>query len=160
MPSFVTAAPQFRLLLAFDLVGKAQGLYLVYAAISLPLTMLTVRNYLLNLPPEIEEAAAIDGCSRWRTFRHIIIPLSKPAIMASGLFIFINFWLEYILVAQLMRGQYLTLSILLVDIANPTTGRFDLIFSLAVLIILPIIVVFPLIARYLTAGTFAGSVKG
>jgi ABC-type glycerol-3-phosphate transport system permease component len=160
MPTFVTAAPQFRLLLALGLVGSPLGLYLLYAAMSLPLTMLTVRNYLLNLPIEIEEAAAMDGCSRFQIFRHIAVPLSRPAIMASGLFIFVNYWLEYILVAQLMRGKYLTLSILLVEIAEPTMGRFDLIFSLAVLISLPIIAAFPLIARYLTSGAFAGSVKG
>lgn len=160
MPSFVTAAPQFRLLLALKLVGNPIGLYLLYIALSLPLTMLTIRNYILNLPIEIEESAAIDGCSRFQIFRYIVVPLSQPAIMASGLFIFVNFWLEYILVAQIMRGKFLTLSMLLVEIASPTTGRFDLIFSLAVLITLPIVFVFPLIARYLTAGAFAGSVKG
>lgn len=160
MPSFVTAAPQFRLLLALNLVGKPQGLYLLYAALSLPLTMLTVRNFMLNLPDEIEEAAALDGCSRFQNFRYVAVPLSRPAIMASSLFIFINFWLEYILAAQMMRGKYITLSTLLVEIADPTTGRFDLIFSLAVLITLPIVIAFPLIARYLTAGAFDGSIKG
>jgi len=160
MPSFVTAAPQFRLLLAMGLVGHPAGLYIMYIAMSLPLTMLTVRNYLLNMPAEIEEAAMVDGCSRRQLFLKIAAPLARPAILTSTIFIFVNFWLEYILAAQLMRGQYLTLSILLVGVADPTTGRFELIFALAVLIALPIVILFPLIARYLTSGAFSGAVKG
>lgn len=160
MPSFVTAAPQFRLLLTLGLVGHPAGLYIMYIAMSLPLTMLTVRNYLLNMPGEIEEAAMVDGCSRLQLFLKIAVPLARPAIITSTIFIFVNFWLEYILAAQLMRGQYLTLSILLVGVADPTTGRFELIFALAVLITLPIAVLFPFIAKYLTSGTFSGAVKG
>lgn len=90
MPIFVTAGPQFKLMIDLGIVGNAVGLYAVYIAFSLPLTILVTRNFILNIPVEIEEAALIDGCSRFTTFTRIIMPLTKPALFTSGVWIFIQ----------------------------------------------------------------------
>lgn len=163
MPSFVTAGPLFRQLTIAGMVGSLPGLFLIYIAMSLPLTILTVRNYLLALPGEIEEAALVDGANRWQIFWQIAMPLCKPALASSGLFIFVALWLEYILAQQLMRGSFPNLAILLIGFSNMGwSGKYrpDYMLSLGVLLMAPVVISFPLMRKYIVSGLSSGALKG
>lgn len=164
MPVFITAGPQFRLMIQLDLVGNVWGLYAIYIAISLPLIILVTRNFIMGLPGEIEEAALIDGASRFTVFWRIIFPLIKPALVTSAIWIFITLWLEYILAQQLMRGTYPNLAILLVRYSQQSgfSGNYrpDLVFGLGMIIMAPIMLVFPIVQRYIVSGLAAGALKG
>lgn len=160
MPIFVMVGPLFRILVTLKLYTSLPGLYLIYVSFNLPLIIYTMRNYLLTISTEIEESAAVDGCTRWQSFWLIALPLSQPALLTSTLFVFVNVWLEYLMVNVLMRGKFPTISILLITYSNTAQNwRPDLMLSLSVLIMIPLVILFPLIRKYMVTGLTAGAVK-
>ncbi|GAA3314880.1 carbohydrate ABC transporter permease [Nonomuraea dietziae] len=95
-PAIVLAIPLFVLFTMLGLRGSLPGLILVYIAQTVPVTVYMLRNYFETVPQSVEEAAAIDGCGRMETIWRVVLPLSKPALMATGLYAFMIAWNEFL----------------------------------------------------------------
>lgn len=160
-PGVVMAIPLYILLDTFHLLDSLSGLILVYSTTTVPFATWNLKGYFDTLPKDLEEAAMLDGASRWVTFTQIILPLARPAIVVTALFAFMSAWNEFILAATLMgdeRGY--TLPVVLngyVGEFGAEWGRFS---AGAILVSLPVTLLFFVLQRFLVEGLTAGSVKG
>ena len=93
----------FRILDGWRLINTIAGLSLTYLAFVLPFTIWTLRGFVGNVPKELEEAAMIDGSTRFRAFMTITLPLVAPGLVATGVFAFIQAWNEFIFALVIMN---------------------------------------------------------
>lgn len=160
-PGVVMAVPLYILLDELAMLDSMMGLSLVYATTAVPFCTWNLKGYFDTIPRELEEAALMDGASRWITFRRIILPLAKPALVVTGLFSFMTAWNEYILAATFLgKEEAFTLPVVLngyVGEFGTDWGRFA---AGAVLVSLPVMALFFALQKQLVEGLTAGSVKG
>jgi multiple sugar transport system permease protein len=161
-PAIVIAIPLFVLFTRLGLRGSLVGLILVYIAQTVPVAIYMLRNYFETVPVSIEEAGLADGLSRLGVLWRISLPLSLPSIMATGLFVFMIAWNEFLFALLFLvdkRPQWtvsLGLSQLSGSIEVPTT----ILMAGSVVLTLPILILFFATERLLTGGLTAGAEKG
>ncbi len=159
-PAVVVAIPLFVLFSRFsrrDLIG----LVIVYVAQTIPVALYMLRSYFASIPVSLEEAGLIDGLSHWGVMRRITLPLAAPAIAAVALFVFMIAWNEflYALLFVLDTPDSWTLSLGVQQLDTTEVPRTVLMAG-AVIITVPVIVLFFAAERFLTEGLTAGGVKG
>ncbi|MFC7589255.1 ABC transporter permease subunit [Nonomuraea antimicrobica] len=161
-PAIVLAIPLFVLFTMIGLRGSLIGLILVYIAQTVPVTVYMLRNYFETVPQSVEEAAAIDGCTRLSTIWRVVLPLSKPALMATGLYAFMIAWNEFLfaLLFLVERRENWTVSLGLSQLAGSIEIPTTVLMAGSVVLTLPIVIVFFAGERLLTAGLTAGAEKG
>ena len=160
-PGVVMAVPLYILLDEIGMLDSMLGLALVYSTTAVPFCTWNLKGYFDTIPVDLEEAALMDGASRWVTFTRIILPLSRPALVVTGLFSFMTAWNEFILAATFMSDERAyTLPVVL----NAYVGEFGTEWGHfaagAILVSLPVMALFFLLQRFLVEGLTAGSVKG
>jgi ABC-type glycerol-3-phosphate transport system permease component len=96
MPPVAVIIPYFALVRTADLYDTPQALIFIYALFTLPFAIWMLKGFLDEIPAEIEEAAYVDGGSRWKVFWQIILPLAAPGVLASGIIVFIFTWSEFL----------------------------------------------------------------
>jgi multiple sugar transport system permease protein len=160
-PAILLAVPLFVFFTRIGLRGSLVGLVIVYVSQIVAVSVYMLRNYFDTIPVSLEEAAAIDGCSRWGIMRHISIPLALPAIMSNALYVFMIAWNEFLFALLFLVGDRdrwtvsLGLSQLAGSIEIPTT----VLMAGSVVLTLPIILIFFATERLLTEGLTAGAEK-
>ncbi|MER6942808.1 carbohydrate ABC transporter permease [Nonomuraea sp. NPDC000554] len=161
-PAIVLAIPLFVLFTMLGLRGSLAGLILVYSAQTVPVTVYMLRNYFETVPQSVEEAAAIDGCSRLSTIWRVVLPLSKPALMATGLYAFMIAWNEFLfaLLFLVEKRESWTVSLGLSQLAGSIEIPTTVLMAGSVVLTLPIVIVFFASERLLTEGLTAGAEKG
>jgi multiple sugar transport system permease protein len=161
-PAIVLAIPLFVLFTMLGLRGSLAGLILVYIAQTVPVTVYMLRNYFETVPQSVEEAAAIDGCTRLSTIWRVVLPLSKPALMATGLYAFMIAWNEFLfaLLFLVERRERWTVSLGLSQLAGSIEIPTTVLMAGSVVLTLPIVIVFFAGERLLTEGLTAGAEKG
>lgn len=160
-PCTMLLLPFFIILSKLSLLNSFWGLFWIYAATALPFNIAQMRGWYDTLPKELEEAAALDGCSPWGTFFKVILPLSLPALVISGLFSFLSAWSEYAVAAVVLQDPELyTLPLGLKSFQSSLATQWGLYAAGALLVSLPVLFVFIMISRYLISGLTLGSVKG
>ncbi|MFI6320026.1 carbohydrate ABC transporter permease [Nonomuraea sp. NPDC050556] len=161
-PAIVLAIPLFVLFTMLGLRGSLVGLILVYIAQTVPVTVYMLRNYFETVPRSIEEAAAIDGCTRLSTIWRVVLPLSKPSLMATGLYAFMIAWNEFLfaLLFLVEKRESWTVSLGLSQLAGSIEIPTTVLMAGSVVLTLPIVVVFFASERLLTEGLTAGAEKG
>lgn len=158
------------------LVVKGLGLYDTYAALILPgcisaYNMLIIRNFFIDLPNELEEAAAIDGCTEIGIFLRIALPLSMPIIATFGLFYAVGHWNNYFGALMYLNDSkkypfQLVLRNLVLQTQDTSTSMDELppedTLKMAVIVVgtVPILCVYPFLQKYFAAGVMVGAVKG
>ena len=158
------------------LVVKGLGLYDTYAALILPgcisaYNMLIVRNFFIELPRELEEAASIDGCSDIGIFAKIALPLSLPCLATFGLFYAVGHWNNYFGALLYLNDTkkfpfQLVLRNLVMQTAETSTSQDELppedTLKMAVIVVgtVPILCVYPFLQKHFAAGVMVGAVKG
>ena len=95
-PAILLAIPLFVFFTSIGLRGSLLGLIIVYASQTVPVTIHMLRTYFNSIPESLEESAALEGANRFQVMRHISIPLAMPAIMSTGLFVFMIAWNEFL----------------------------------------------------------------
>ena len=153
---------QYKMLEGFHLLNTVAGLSLVYVANVLPFTVWTLRGFVAGVPYELEEAAMIDGCSRFQAFRKITFPLLAPGLVATGVFGFIQAWNEFTLAVVVMtREDKKTLPVWLASFLDVNRGiDWGGVMAGSTLIAVPVIVFFLLVQGRMVSGLTAGAVKG
>jgi multiple sugar transport system permease protein len=161
-PSILLAVPLFVFYTRIGLRGSLVGLLIVYVAQVSAVSIYMLRNYFDTIPESLEEAAAIDGCTRLGVMRHISLPLAMPAIVSNALFIFMIAWNEFLfaLLFLLERRENWTVSLGLSRLSGSIEVPTTTLMAGSVILTLPIIVLFFLSERWLTGGLTAGAEKG
>lgn len=161
-PAIVLAIPLFTLFTMLGLRGSLPGLILVYIAQTVPVTVYMLRNYFETVPASVEEAAAIDGCGRLATIWRVVLPLSRPALLATGLYTFMIAWNEFLfaLLFLVERRDRWTVSLGLAQLAGGIEIPTTVLMAGSVILTLPIVIVFFAGERLLTEGMTAGAEKG
>lgn len=136
------------------------GMILTYTSFALPFSVLMLRNYLESIPREIDEQAALDGCSPWGTLFRIILPLCKPGLAAVGIYCFIMAWNE-VLFASVLTGQFTkTVSIGLLEYITTQQARWAQMMAACVIVSIPVLILFTFMQKQIVDGLVAGATKG
>lgn len=160
-PGVVMLIPIYILLDELGLLDSLLGLALVYSTTSVPFSVWMLKGYFDTIPRALEEAAALDGCTRFQTFWSVILPLAKPALAVVALFSFMTAWNEFILAATLMGdARSYTLPVVLNGYVNEYGADWGAFAAGAIVVSLPVMILFFMLQRYFVEGLTAGSVKG
>jgi arabinogalactan oligomer/maltooligosaccharide transport system permease protein len=160
-PGVVMAIPLYILLDALGLLDTLTGLVLVYATTSVPFATWTLKGYFDTIPRDLEEAALLDGASRWTTFRVVVLPLARPAIAVTGLFSFMTAWNEFVLAATFMGDpRSFTLPVVLQRYVSDYGTEWGHFAAGAILVSVPVMALFFALQRHFVEGLTAGGVKG
>jgi N,N'-diacetylchitobiose transport system permease protein len=153
--------PIYMLLDNVGQIDALPGVIAVYLAVVLPFMVWTLRGFVANIPPELEEAAMIDGCTRVGAFFRITFPLVGPGLVATAIFGFIQAWNEYIVAYVLLSSPHnQTLTVWLASFTTNHGPEWGPLMAAATLTGLPVVAFFLLLQRYLAGGLTAGAVKG
>jgi multiple sugar transport system permease protein len=161
-PAILLAIPLFVLFTRIGLRGSLFGLLLVYISQTVPVTIYMLRNYFVTVPASLEEAAALDGATRLQIIRKVALPLAMPAIMATGLFVFMIAWNEFLFALLFLvedRGRW-TVSLGLSQLAGSIEVAKTVLMAGSVILTVPIIVLFFATERLLVEGLTSGAEKG
>jgi raffinose/stachyose/melibiose transport system permease protein len=159
-PLGVGALPLYLLLQRLGLLDNQFGVAIPEAAFGLPITLIILRPFLRAIPGELQEAALVDGASRFRFFAQILIPLAKPALVTVGLLAFVTSWNQYLLpLLVLQTSQHFTLPLGTYTFQTQYSQNDAGIMAFTAMSMLPALAVFVFAERYLVAGA-AGAVKG
>lgn len=159
-PGIVLSVPLFVLLARAGLTGSLVGLFLVYVATTVPVSIYMLRNYFQALPESVEEAAIVDGASLPQMLRRVVLPIALPGVVATSIYVFMIAWNEYFYALLFLvrdRAQWTApLGISqLADFNVPVT----VLLSGSIAVTIPIVILFFLAQRYLVEGLTAGAEK-
>ncbi|GGJ48532.1 carbohydrate ABC transporter permease [Streptomyces brasiliensis] len=137
-------------------------LSLVYAATSIPFTIYLLTAYFRSIPVEYEEAASLDGASRWRIMTRIMLPMARPAVTTVILFNFLAYWNDFIISLTLLPGDGKTVQVGLLNLftAQKAAADYGRLYAGMVIVIVPVLIVYAFIQKRLIEGMASGGVKG
>lgn len=159
-PATMLLLPMYIMLIKLGLLNSYLGIVIVYSSTALPFCVWQMKGYYDTIPYSLEEAARIDGCTRWQAFYKIILPLASPALVITALFSFMSAWSEYIVAAQILQDRKLyTLPIGLKSFQSNLTTEWGLYAAASIIVSIPVVILFIVLSRYLVSGLTLGSVK-
>ena len=159
-PLSAKLGPLLSLMYELNLANSRFGLILVYVAGSLPFAILMLRAFFQGFPQELEDSAALDGCSRFQFYWRILLPLSKPSLMALGIFVFMGTWNEFFQALLLINeDSKRTLPLGLTAFQDEYFTDFALSFAGINITAVPVIIVYIMFQRNLIEGITVGSSK-
>lgn len=150
----------YREFFSLNLVNTYAALILTNAAFNLAFAIWILHGFFASIPQEVEEAAELDGCSRFATLRRVMLPLTLPGLVTATIFTFIAAWNEYVVALTLMLDD--DKKPLTVGINSYVTGyeqNWDQLFGASIIAIVPVVILFAVIEKHLVGGLTAGSVK-
>ncbi len=160
-PLVMIIAPIFRLLSPLGLTNSLTGLVLVYTAFNVPFATFLMQSFFDAIPRDLEEAAMIDGSTRFGALLRIVLPLTLPGLAATLGFVFTAAWSELLFALMLNSSQAAsTFPVGLLSFVSKFSVDFGQMMAAGVLALIPVCVFFFLIQRYLVQGLTAGAVKG
>ena len=160
-PQILLVVPLFIAMVNFGLVNTYTGLILTYITFSFPFGMWMLTAYFQTIPVDLEEAAMLDGASKFTIFWKIVLPLSKPGLAAVGIFTFIHAWNEFLYALVLLNtDRKVTLSIGLFRMLGGETVNWGEVMAATSMMVAPVLFVFMLFERHLVGGLTAGATKG
>ncbi|MGI8907495.1 MAG: carbohydrate ABC transporter permease [Candidatus Sumerlaeaceae bacterium] len=163
VPIFLAIMPLFRLMDQLRLLDTRVGLVLAYVAYSLAFTIFVLTGFFRTLPSQLAEAAAMDGASPSRTFWRVMFPLSKPGLVAAGIFVGIGLWNEYPLALVLITTdnlQTLPLGIASLTMTQRYQSDWGALFAVLAIAVIPTLLAYALFQRQIEQGFTAGALKG
>jgi N,N'-diacetylchitobiose transport system permease protein len=161
VPLAALIIPLYILMSRLGQIDKLTGVIAMYLTFVLPFTVWTMRGFLLGIPKELEEAAMVDGATRFGAFVRVLLPLVGPGLVATSVFAFIQAWNEFIIAYVFLHTP--EKQTLMVWLASFTTLRgtdWGPLMAGATLSALPVVVFFLLVQRRIAFGLTAGAVRG
>jgi N,N'-diacetylchitobiose transport system permease protein len=160
LPAEALVIPLFLQMKDLRMLNSLLGLAIVYTAFALPFAIWNLRGFVAAVPVELEEAAYLDGCSWWRMFRSVLLPLVVPGLVATAAFAFVLAWEEFTFALTFLSDQSrMTVGVGLAEFLGQNTNDWGGLMAASTLVTLPVVVVFVLAQRKLTVGLVAGAVK-
>jgi multiple sugar transport system permease protein len=160
LPVVVIIIPLYLMLQAMDMMDSIRGLVLLYTGFMLPTVIWIMHSYFLTLPPELEEAAMVDGCTRFQTLVKVILPLSGPGLVAVSAFAFLSAWNEFFMALIFTGSNTKTITVTVTEFSSQFGVDYGLMATGGVIGSIPPLLLAFLLQKYIVAGLTAGSVKG
>ena len=159
-PPLAVMIPVMIMWAYLDLIDTWWGLSLIYGITTLPFAFWLMLTFFDEVPVELEEAALIEGATPWRVFLRVTLPLVKPALATTLLFVFILNWSDYVLALMLTRSEWVTVPVYMNDLNSAQTGQlYGAKAALGLIAIVPPLVLGLLIRRHLVRGLTFGALK-
>jgi multiple sugar transport system permease protein len=150
----------FREIVKFNLVDTYLALILIYSAFNLAFSIWILSSFFASIPREIEEAASIDGCNQFMTLTKIALPLALPGLVTAFIFTFIAAWNEFVIALTLTSSaEREPLTVGLTSLIGQYQVQWNYLFAGSLIAIVPVVILFALIEKWLVGGLTAGSVK-
>ena len=160
-PVVMLIPPIYRLMTPLGLTDSLFGLIVVYTAFNVPFATFLMQSFFDGIPVQLEEAAMIDGCTRFGALRRIILPLTLPGMAATLGFVFTAAWSELLFALMLINSEEkMTFPVGLLTFVSKFAVEWGQMMAATVLALIPACIFFALIQRYLVRGLTAGAVKG
>lgn len=161
MGAAVLVIPNYLYFGKLGLLDTPVILPLLYLAYNLPMAVWIMKGAMEGIPIELDEAAKLDGASRFRTFFSVILPLCKPSLGAASIFVFIGAWNEFVAGSVMVSSpDYRPVQVAVYQFISAFGRQWGPLTASAVLALIPILVIVIFFGRYLVAGLMRGAVKG
>ena len=155
---------QYKLMSSVNLLNTVVGISILYIAAVVPFTIWMLRGFVAGIPADLEEAAMVDGLSRFQAFMRITFPLLAPGLVASGVYAFLQSWNEFTVALVVLQDQSSqTLPLWLRGFIQASASKaidWGQVMAASTLVAIPVIVFFLLVQGRLTSGLVGGAVKG
>jgi len=160
-PVMLMLIPLFLIYLRFGLINSLASVIISYTALNLAFSIWLLKGFFDTIPRELEQAAMVDGCSQFRAFLLVIIPLALPGIAAVSIFVFVNSWNEFTLASIFLRQDSVqTMTVGLQRFVMQYSADWSLLMSAATVATIPTLLFLFVAQKYLIEGLTAGAVKG
>jgi multiple sugar transport system permease protein len=161
LPGIAICIPLFMIANAWHMIDKQLTLIILYCSFSLPFVVWVMKGYFQTIPEDLEDAARIDGCSRFGALFRIILPLSAPGLFATGVFAFLGAWNEF-LMALIFTNSLAskTMPVAIAEFIGRFSVDYGLMCTVGVIACIPPILLALLFQRYVVEGLVGGAVKG
>ena len=159
IPPIVVVMPYYRIFTKLHLIDTKLALIIIMLSTSLPYAIWLLKGFVDSMPTEIEEAAYIDGCSKFQTLRYVVFPLVMPGVITTAVFCFIMAWNEFLFALILTRHDAKTLTLALMSTQNQKGWDWNLMSSIGTLVMLPMFVLSFSIRKHFVQGLTMGGVK-
>lgn len=160
LPGSLLIIPLYMIMKDYQLLNSHFGLVIAYATFAIPFCTWMLKGYFDSVSKSIDEAASVDGANRWTTFVRIILPLTLPGLVVTGVFSFLTSWNEFMF-AQTFISDYSkwTLSVGIASFQGQYVVNWDYLMAGSVITTLPIVIIFWVLQKHLVSGMTAGAVK-
>jgi ABC-type glycerol-3-phosphate transport system permease component len=153
--------PLFVLFRSFNMIDSYYTVIILYLTVHLPFAIWMYKGFFDSIPKDLEEAAWMDGCTRLGGFLRIVLPVSGPGIAAVAIFSFLFSWNEYMIANVFLRNEeYMTIPVGLQMFMQQFSTDWGSLTAAATIAMLPVLVFFLFVQKYMIYGAVAGSVKG
>ncbi len=160
-PLISLMVPLFKVMRELGLLNTYLALILPYAVLSLPVCTLVMASFFQDIPPDLEAAAMIDGCTRVQALFKVVIPLSAPGVFTAAILAFVNAWDEFLLALTMMsRVSMRTLSVGITLYQGEFAFPWPLISAALIIAIVPICIIIAIFQERVVGGLTSGGVKG
>ncbi len=160
-PTVASAIPLYLLLFKLGLLNSRTGLVLCYASTSVPFAIFQLRAAFESIPIDLEEAAMVDGATRFQAFLKVALPAARPAIAVTALFAFMSAYNEYVLAVTLLsKEEMFTLPVLLKSFIGEYKQEWEKFAAGSLVVSVPVMALFYVAQRHLVSGLTSGGVKG
>ena len=161
LPPVAVVIPIFLMFRNLQLVDSRLGLIILYTVFSLPFSIWMMYAYFRQMPVELEEAALVDGCSRWQALWKVAWPLAAPGIVSAAAFAFIFSWTEFLFALVLTSSKAVTLPVVIGGLSTFSQGNyFGLACALTMVSLVPAVLLGILVQRHIVRGLTLGAVQG
>ena len=158
-PPIAAVVPLFIVANSLDLIDTRQVLILIYTALNVPFAAWLLKSYIDAVPRDVEEAAIVDGCSTMGVLWRVTVPLMAPGLLATGVFVFILAWNEFMFAFMFTSVVARTVPVVLADARGDEIIFWQDLASQATLLILPAVLLGFLMQRYIVRGLAGGAVR-
>ena len=161
VPLIVLMVPLYVLFRRYGLLNSLSGIVVAEFGLLLPYAVLILVPYFSGLPSDLEDAARVDGCTRWQAFLRIVLPLSAPGLAACGVILFIISWHELLIPLILVsRPEFMTVPVILAGLVSDYFVFFTLMMAICLLGLLPTLFLVLALQKYVVRGLVTGALKG
>jgi len=160
VPAQLYLFPLYFLFAKLGLVNSIPAVALIYTAMFSPFAIFLLRTYVLAIPKALEEAAQVDGAKPWQTFLYVILPMMRPGLLTVAIIVGLNAWNEFVIaVTFLQNDNNVTAIVKFYSLTGQYSTDWGEMLAAAIIIVLPVVVVFVLLQRRFIEGMTAGAVK-
>ncbi|WP_244564238.1 carbohydrate ABC transporter permease [Rhizobium sp. RU36D] len=159
-PPMAVMIPVMIMWAFFNMVDTWWGLALIYGIVTLPFAFWLMKTFFDDMPREIEDAARVEGCSRWRVFTKITLPMMRAPLASSALFVFILNWSDYLIGLLLTTREWVTIPVYMASLSSSMTGQlYGAKAALGLIAAVPPVLMGIAIQRHLVRGLTFGALK-